>query len=132
MRRIAWVYVGAVGVLGLQLLVVACGPGKKSVAPSAGGVDSSDAGQSSGGSAGKASTGGSAGKANTGGSSTLGGNSGSGDTTLDTFLESEGDGFCARLFRCVEGNDDFTTQRLLLKTEQGCKDLLARVNANNH
>jgi hypothetical protein len=33
------------------------------------------------------------------------------------------------LFRCFEGDDDFVGERIVLKTEQGCRDLLARVNA---
>ena len=42
-----------------------------------------------------------------------------------------GEGFCARLFRCVEGDDDFVSERIVLKNEQGCKDMLARVFANS-
>jgi len=72
------------------------------------------------------------GKTSAGGSSATSGGPGTGDANdLDTFLEQQGNGFCARLFRCVEGGDDFSTEQLLLKTEQGCKDLLARVNASS-
>jgi hypothetical protein len=127
MRRIGWVYVGSAGVLGLQLLLVACGNSKKHPVVTAGGGDSGDAGQDNSG------TTNSSGKTS-GGSAAHGGSSsaGSGNATdLDTFLEGEGEGFCGRLFRCVEGNDDFTLQRIVLKNEQGCKDLLARVNANS-
>lgn len=131
MRRIGWVYVGAAGVLGLQLLVVACGHGQKSSSSNAGGTDGA-AGQSDSGSAGTSSS--SAGKASAGGASHQGGSSsgGSGEAhDLDTFLAAEGDGFCARLFRCAEASDEFSAERLVLKNEQGCKYLFARVNANS-
>jgi hypothetical protein len=129
MLRQGWVCVGSAGVLGLQLLLIACGNSEKHPVVTAGGADSGDAGQNS---SGKTSSSGSAGKAS--GGAAHGGSSsvGPGDASdLDTFLEAEGEGFCARLFRCVEGNDDFTTPRIVLKNEQGCKDLLARVNANS-
>jgi len=119
MRQMGWVYVGSAGAFALQLLVVACGHGEKNPVTSAGGAANGDAGQSSGG------------KASTGGSASHGG-SGSGVVTdLDGFLEAEGVGFCARLFSCFEGNDDFTSERLVLKTEQGCRDFLARINRIN-
>lgn len=129
MRRTGWVYVGPAGVLGLQLLSVACGNSEKHPSVTAGGADSSDAGQTSGGK-----TTSSAGKTGTSGGSSHGGASGGSGSTrdLNIFLEGEGEAFCARLFRCVEGNDDFTTQRIVLKNEQVCKDLLARINANSH
>jgi hypothetical protein len=123
MRRMGWVYLGSTGVLGLQLLLVACGNSEKHPAVTAGG-----AGQTGGGTA---SHSGSAGKASGGSSANGGSRSESGDATdLDTFLEGVGEGFCARLFRCVEGNDDFVLERIVLKNEQGCKDLFARVYPN--
>ena len=123
--------VGSVGVLGLQLLLVACGDTTKD-APSPG-TSAADAG--SGADAGRSGNSNRAGATSSGGSANAGGNSasaGSGTASdLDSFLAGEGVGFCARLFRCIEGNDDFSSQQLLLKTEQGCKDLLARVNASS-
>src|SRR5512146_2552876 len=119
MGRLRWVYVGSTGVLGLQLLVVACGHADKNPSsPNKGGSDSGDAGASSAGAPGR------------GGSAAQGGSGSANVSDLDGFLVAEGVGFCARLFRCFEGNDDFVAERLLLKTEQGCKDLLARVNAS--
>jgi hypothetical protein len=124
-----WVDLGCVGVLGLPLLLVACGHADKSSVANTGGADTSEAGGSGGGKAN-----GSAGKTSSSAGSNHGGSSSSGSgevTDLDTFLEAEGDGYCARLFRCVEGSDDFSGERLALKNEQGCKDLLVRVNANS-
>lgn len=132
MGQIGRVYAGCVGVLGLQLLLVACGHADKNSVANTGGAGTSDAGANS---SGKASSSGSAGKASGGGGSSAHGGSssgGSGDATdLDSFLEAEGDGFCARLFRCAEGGDDFSGERIALKDPQGCKDLLARVNASS-
>jgi len=73
----------------------------------------------------------------TGGSGT--GNSGAGGfgTTaasvmdLDGILAAEGRGYCARLFRCAEGNDDFVSARLILKTQAACEALLADLNAKS-
>jgi hypothetical protein len=129
MGRMGWVYVGSAGALALQLLLVACGNSEKHSATTAGGADNSEAGQSSSGSAGKSST---SGASSSGGSSS--GKSSCGSvkpTDLDGFLEGEGDCFCERLFRCAEGDDDFVGERIVLKNVQGCKDLLARVNANS-
>jgi hypothetical protein len=118
MRRIGRVYVGSAGVLGLQLLLVACGHAEKSSTSTAGGATSGDAGQNA------------SGTASVGGSSARGGSGGVGDMNLDTFLEGEGEGFCARLFRCAESSDDFLIERIVLKNQHGCQELLARVNAN--
>ena len=49
-------------------------------------------------------------------------------TNLDGILTAEGRGYCARLFRCVEGNDDFTSTRALLQTPAACEELLANLN----
>jgi hypothetical protein len=49
----------------------------------------------------------------------------------DDFLEAQGRAYCTRLFRCFEGNDDFMTERLLLKTAAGCEAELHKVNARD-
>lgn len=72
-----------------------------------------------------------------GGSATLGGAGAPGSsgataasvTDLDSILAAEARGYCARLFRCAEGNDDFVVARLLLKTPAACEALLAELNA---
>ncbi|HYQ02221.1 MAG TPA: hypothetical protein VER96_26280 [Polyangiaceae bacterium] len=48
---------------------------------------------------------------------------------LDGILAAEGRGYCARLFRCAEGNDDFVGARLILKTAAACEALMVDVNA---
>jgi hypothetical protein len=67
----------------------------------------------------------------TGGTGTTSGGSGNDATDLETFLEQQGKGYCARLFRCTEANDDFLGERLALETPAGCEELLARVNASS-
>ena len=128
MRFFRGFWLGSLGVLGLQLLLVACGDTTKNApSPGTSAADAGSPGNSS--SAGKTSGGG---QANAGGNSAGGSSAGPGNASdLDSFLVSEGVGFCARLFRCFEGNDDFSSERLVLKSEQGCKELLARVNASS-
>ena len=118
MGRLGWVYVGCAGLLGVQLSFVAC-KGKTTSNP-----ESDAGGSSNDGVAGRSGGSGHA------GSSSGGSSSGTG-TDLDSFLEAEGDSFCSRLFRCYEGDDDFSGERIVLKNEQGCKDLLARINAGS-
>jgi hypothetical protein len=50
---------------------------------------------------------------------------------LDGFLLAEGQGFCARLFRCFEEDDDFASTRLLLGTPQACEAEVSRENARS-
>ena len=50
---------------------------------------------------------------------------------LDGILAGEGRGYCARLFRCVEGNDDFMNIRALLQTPAACEKLLADINQHS-
>ena len=52
-------------------------------------------------------------------------------TDLDGILAGEGRGYCARLFRCVEGNDDFMNIRALLQTPAACELLLADINQHS-
>jgi hypothetical protein len=39
----------------------------------------------------------------------------------DSLLQAQAHGYCARLFRCFEGNDDFMSSRLVLKTPEACE-----------
>jgi hypothetical protein len=87
---------------------------KKPSANAAGSGADNQAGQ-------QASGGNSAGGSSAGGSSAGGTASEPGD-----FLDAQARGYCARLFRCVEGNDDFMSARLLLKTPEGCEAQLKK------
>ena len=49
-------------------------------------------------------------------------------TNASDFFAAEGRSYCARVFRCQEGNDDFTSARLVLQTQARCEDLVARLN----
>lgn len=112
--------------LGLALVPLGCGDTKKNAHPA---TPEDVAGASAGG---KASAGGSASQA--GSASQSGGKAnagGSAATDLATFLDEEGKGYCARLFRCVEADDDFLGERLALETPAACEELLARVNAGS-
>jgi Dickkopf N-terminal cysteine-rich region len=115
----------AAALLGM-LLLGGCGETKKPPHATAGAGDVNSGGDGSDTSGGTASSGGSA--ANSGGTSGNPGNA----TDLDSFLEQEGPGFCPRLFRCFEANDDFLGERFVLETVQGCKDVLARSNATSY
>ncbi len=111
--------------LGLALSPLGCGDTKKDAHPA---TPDNFAGSS--GEAGSTSQGG-GGKANAGGSATATGGTSNSATDLDTFLEQEGQGYCSRLFRCLEADDDFLGERLVLETPAGCEELLGRVNATS-
>ena len=49
-------------------------------------------------------------------------------SSASEFFDAEGHVYCARLFRCVEGNDDFSSARLVLETKARCEQLLASLN----
>jgi hypothetical protein len=116
MRQPGWVYWSSLAALGLVLTPLGCGDTKKDAHPA---TPENFAGTSSGG------------KGNSGGSTSTTGGTGSGATDLDTFLEQEGQGYCARLFRCLEADDDFLGERLAIETTAACEELLARVNASS-
>ena len=103
----AWWRAASVGVVGLALLVGAC---------------SSDGPPASNSGSGGAGTGGGSGSAGAPASSL---------TDLDSILASEARGYCARLFRCWEANDDFMGSRVLLETPAACEALLADLNAKS-
>lgn len=128
MKQPGWVFGSSLLALGLALGPLGCGDTKKDAHATPDNIAGTSAG-------GKASQGGSTsqsgGKANVGGSSTTTGGTASEATDLDTFLEQQGKGFCARLFRCIEANDDFLGERLVLETPANCEELLARVNATS-
>jgi hypothetical protein len=44
-----------------------------------------------------------------------------------SFLQAQRRGYCARLFRCVERDDDFMEARLVLKTPEGCEAELRKL-----
>lgn len=105
--------VGAIGLLiGVAAAGGGCGPKKTSQGGAAG---------SGNGAAGSAS--GAAGGAATTASGPI--------STLDDFFAAEGRGYCERLFRCQEGDDDFNAARLVLQTREHCETLLARANATS-
>ncbi len=83
------------------------------------GDGSSDAGQPS-------ASGGSTSKAGSGsGGSSMPGN----PTEVDSFWDAMAKGYCARLYRCLEPNDDFMSTRWLLETPEGCEAQLALVSS---
>ncbi len=49
-------------------------------------------------------------------------------TDLEAFLEAEGKGYCERVYRCYEPNDDFLSSRWLLESVAGCEAQVALVN----
>jgi hypothetical protein len=122
MRQPGWVYWSTLAALGLALTPLGCGDTKKDAHPA---TPDASAGTSSGGKSGQA------GSANQGGSTNPTGGSANRATDLDTFLEQQGQGFCARLFRCLEANDDFLGERLVIENAPACEELLARVNATS-
>jgi hypothetical protein len=102
--------------------------------PSGGGGESSaEGGDSSAGAdstsrAGEAASGTGGSSASSAGSGT-GGVSTPGNTTdLESFWDAMAKGYCARLYRCWEPNDDFMSSRWLLETPEGCEVLLAQGN----
>jgi len=108
-RRV-WFRASCVSVI-VSALVGAC-HGSDDPTPSSSGI----------GSAGSVGSAGSAGSAETTASSVV---------DLESILAGEGRGYCARLFRCWEGNDDFMGSRLLLETPAACEALLADLNAKS-
>lgn len=118
------------GVLGSSVALLPACQEERSDAGSAGA--SPQAGQrasgasDAGGSAGDA--GGGAGDA--GGTRSDGGGTASGGLTSEPggFQDAQAHGYCGRLFRCFEGNDDFMVARLLLKTPKGCEAQLRKLN----
>jgi hypothetical protein len=108
--------------------VAGCGPKKTTTTHVAGeagaenGEAGGDDGSASGGSA--SSGGGSAG-------SSSAGTHGGPISDLDDFYEQEGVGFCQRVLRCFEGNDDFMSARFVLQTQARCEQLVERINATS-
>ena len=125
MTQPGWVHWPSLATLGLALAALGCGDTEKNAPPA---TPDNFAGTSAGGVAGSSNQGGSTnqngGKASTGGAA-------SNATELDSFLDEQGKGYCARLFRCVEADDDFLSAQLVLETPAGCEELLGRVNATS-
>lgn len=98
------------------------GGGDDSSSEADGGTDS----DASSGAGQPASSGGSGSNAASG----SGGSSAPGDLgDLDFFWAAMAEGYCARLYRCWEGSDDFMSARWLLETPASCEAQFARLNS---
>lgn len=128
MRQPGWVYWSSLAALGLGLTPLGCGDTKKDAHPA---TPENFAGTSSGGTPSQGGSTSGGGKTSTGGRASTTGGSGNDATDLDTFLQQQGQGYCARLFRCIEADDDFLGERLAIETAAACEELLARVNATS-
>lgn len=90
-----------------------------------GGADDSTAGADSRSSAGEATSGSGGSPASNAGSGSGGTSQPADATELETFWTAMAKGYCERLFRCWEANDDFMSTRWLLETPEACEAELA-------